>query len=58
MRAWTLNELFRLTRTELFSLHARLVAELPTLRAADRDVALDNLRKVRRVLAHPHFSPR
>ncbi|MBI3677362.1 MAG: hypothetical protein HY243_12185 [Proteobacteria bacterium] len=57
MRAYSLNELFSLTRAELFALHAEIVAELPTLREADREAALDNLRKVRRVLAHAARAP-
>jgi len=58
MRAYSLNELFCLTRAELFALHARIVAELPTLRESDRETALDNLRKLRHVLAHPQNVPR
>jgi hypothetical protein len=52
MRAYSLNELFRMTRAELFALHAWIVAELVALPEADRAVALDTLRKIRRVLAH------
>ena len=53
MRPFPLNELFRLTRRELFALHARVTAELPTLPAAssDRAMAFDNLRLIRSVLA-------
>ena len=54
MRAYSLSELFNLTRAELFALHARIAAGLPALGEADREVALDNLRKLRRVLAHQH----
>jgi hypothetical protein len=57
MRAYSLNELFYLTRAELFALHAKIVTELSMLSDADRAVALDNLRNVRRVLAHPRASP-
>jgi hypothetical protein len=53
MRAYSLDELYRLTRSELFALHAKIVADLPALCDADRTVALDTLRKLRRVLAHP-----
>jgi hypothetical protein len=53
MRAYSLIELFTLTRTELFALHARIAAELPMLSDPDRETALENLRKLRRVLAHP-----
>lgn len=53
MRAYSLNELFRLTRTELLALHTRIVAELASLRetSIDRATALDNLRNIHRVLA-------
>jgi len=57
MRAYSLSELFNLTRNELFDLHARIVAELPTLPEADRNIALGNLRCIRRVLSHPRFAP-
>jgi hypothetical protein len=55
MRAYSLNELFRLTRNELFELHAKIIIELAELPDAsvDRHVAFENLRLVRRVLAHP-----
>ena len=53
MRAYSIYELFRLTRAELFALYARIVTELPTLSPAHRETALENLRKIRRVLA-PH----
>jgi hypothetical protein len=51
MRAYSLNELFCLTRTELFALHAGIAAKLPTLCELDRDVAFNNLINIRRVLA-------
>ena len=57
MRAYSLIELFNLTRNELFALHARIVVELPQLSAADYQVAIENLRRIRRVLTHPHFAP-
>ena len=57
MRAYSLSELFNLTRDELFALHARIVVELPQLTADDHAVALENLRRIRRVLAHPRFAP-
>jgi hypothetical protein len=57
MRVYSLSELFCMTRVELFALHARIVAELPTLCEADREVALDNLRKLRRVLARLRLVP-
>jgi hypothetical protein len=57
MRAYSLNELFYLTRGELFALHARIVAELPALCESDREAALDNLRKLRRALAQVRPEP-
>lgn len=57
MRAYSLSELFNLTRRELFDLHARIVADLPTLADYERDTALVNLRRIRRVLSHPRFAP-
>jgi hypothetical protein len=57
MRVYSLTELFCMTRAELFALHARIAAELPALREIDRAVALDNLRKLSRVLSHPQFAP-
>ena len=51
MRAYSVSELFNLTRTELFALHARIVADLMALPEAERVVALQNLRNIRRVLA-------
>ncbi len=57
MRAYSLSELFNLTRAELFALHARIVAEEATLPEGERDIASENLRKLRRVLAHPRNAP-
>ena len=57
MRTYSLTELFNLTRSELFDLQARIVAELPTLPQTDREIALGNLRRIRRVLSHPRFAP-
>ncbi len=57
MRAYSLSELFCMTRTELFALHARIVAELPVLPDSDRAVAVDNLRRIRCTLAHPVLAP-
>lgn len=53
MRPFPLNELFRMTRRELFALHVRVTAELPALPVAssERAVAFDNLRLIREVLA-------
>lgn len=57
MRAYSLTELFCMTRAELFALHARIVAELPMLPESDLAVAVDNLRQIRCVLAHPALAP-
>jgi len=42
---------------ELFALHTRIVAELPTLDEADGETALENLRKARRVLTKARSAP-
>jgi hypothetical protein len=49
MRAYTLNELMSLTRTELFALHRRIVTDLAMLPAdsPERLAALANLRCIR-----------
>jgi len=54
MRVYSLNELFHLTRRELFELHARIVDELNAtpLDHPEREIAFENLRLIRRVLAH------
>jgi len=57
MRAYSLSELFNLTRAELFALHSRIAGELPSLADVDRDTALENLRRIRRVLAHARVAP-
>ncbi len=59
MRAYSLNELFHLTRNQLFELHAEIVAELAALPEsfADRHIAIENLRLIRQVLAHHHLKP-
>ena len=59
MRVWTLNELFSLTRAELFALHYRIAADLNQLPEGsdDRGIALTNLRNIRRVLARPDAAP-
>jgi hypothetical protein len=53
MQAFSINELCRLTRRELFVLHARVAAELPALPAnsVERAIAFDNLRLIRSVLS-------
>jgi hypothetical protein len=59
MRVLTINELLRLTRTELCSLLARITAELTTYREglSQRTAAYINLRNIRSVLARRDFSP-
>jgi len=59
MRVWTLNELFRLTRAELFALHRCIVTDMAALPDghSDRDVALANLRAIRPVLGPWPLAP-
>jgi len=59
VRAYSLNELFYLTRDQLFALHAQIAVELDALPddSPDRPVALQNLRNIRRVLGRPHHQP-
>ena len=59
MRAYSLTELFNLSRRELFALHAEILAKLVRFPAEspDRATALANLRNIRRVLTHPGLSP-
>ena len=59
MRAYSLNELFRLTRNELFELHAEIVRELDDLPedSGELVIAFENLRLIRRALAHPRNAP-
>ena len=60
MRVWTLIELFRLTRAELFGLYRDIVNALAAMpdRDPERPIALANLQNIRRVLARPNFVPR
>ncbi|HWA89788.1 MAG TPA: hypothetical protein VG889_07125 [Rhizomicrobium sp.] len=59
MRAYSFIELFYLTRTELLALHSRISAELPALPGSspEYDTALNNLRRIRWVLAQPRPGP-
>lgn len=59
MRVLTINELMRVTRTELCGLLARITAELPIYRegSPQRTAAFINLRNIRAVLARRDFSP-
>ena len=59
MRAYSLNELFRLTRAELFALHTQIAnecAEMPE-GSPERDIAINTLRDIRRVLARRCLVP-
>jgi hypothetical protein len=60
MRAWTLIELFRLTRAELFGLYQEIVNALAAMPDSDpeRPIALATLQNIRRALARPHLVPR
>jgi hypothetical protein len=53
MRLITLKELLRLTRSQLFAMHARIVRELDETAddSAERFTALANLRLIRYVLS-------
>jgi hypothetical protein len=59
MRVYSLEELFRLTRAELFGLHHRIASALAQLPegSPERLVALTNLRYIRRMLARPTPTP-
>jgi len=59
MREYTLAELFRLTRAELFALHHRIATHLAQLPedSPERPVALTNMRNIRRVLARSKLTP-
>ena len=55
-----MNELFRLTRVELFELHREIVAALAAIpdTAPERPIALTNLRNIRTVLDDDDVVPR
>jgi hypothetical protein len=59
MRVWTLIELFRLTRAELFGLHREIANALAAMPESDpeRPVALANVQNIRTVLARPKLFP-
>ena len=59
MHHYTLNKFFRLTRHELFALHAEIVALLAALPedAPERNIALTTLRLIRRILANSALTP-
>jgi len=60
MRVWTLIELFRLTRAELFGLYHEIVNALAVMPDSDpeRRIALANLQNIRRALARASLVPR
>ena len=60
MRVWTLIELFRLTRAELFGLYGEIVNAVAAMPDSDpeRPIALANLQNIRRALARPQLIPR
>ena len=59
MQVLTINELMRLTRTELCGLAARITAELPAFPegSPQRNAACTTLRNIRWVLAQRDLSP-
>ena len=59
MRAYSLNELMILTRTELFALHRKITDALALLPdgSPERLTTLATLRNIRRVLARREFAP-
>ena len=59
MQVLTLNELMRMTRTELCGLLAKITAALPTFRegSPQRTAAYINIRNIRAALARRDFSP-
>jgi hypothetical protein len=59
MRVLTINELMRLTRTELCALFAQVTNELATFPegSPQRTAAYINLRNIRWALARRDFSP-
>jgi hypothetical protein len=59
MRVYLINELLRLTRSELCSLLAQISSALPTFPegSPERTAAYINLRNIRSVLARRDLSP-
>jgi len=59
MRVLTINDLMRLTRTELSALAQRIASELPALPegSPERANAFANLRNIRSVLTRRDYSP-
>ena len=59
MRAYSLNELFRLTRNELLALHTEVAAEMAREpeKSLQRLTGLDNLRSIRHALSQIWLEP-
>ena len=59
MRTYLIQDLFRLTRAELFQLHAEILTELSALPedSADYRQGLDALRLIRSFLARRGLAP-
>lgn len=59
MRVLTINELMRLTRTELCRLYSQITSQILSLPdgSPDRDTALNTLANIRIALARRDFSP-
>ena len=59
MQVLTINELMRLTRTELCGLYSRITTQLKQFSedSPERDTALVNLANIRAALALRDFSP-
>ena len=59
MQVWTLNELFRFSRAELFQLHREIIARLAELPEGSDEylTAIGNLRAIRWVLRCQQFTP-
>jgi hypothetical protein len=60
LRVYSLEELFRCTRAELFALHHKIASALAQLPEGSRErlAALTNLRNIRRVPARPTLMPK
>jgi hypothetical protein len=60
MREYTVTDLFRLTRAELFGLYGEIVNALAAMpdNAPERPIALATLQNIRRVLVRPNLVPR
>ncbi len=59
MQVWSLNELFRLSRAELFGLHGQIATALVEASegSPERASGLASLRNIAKVLARPNLAP-